>query len=308
MALLAATLIDQKNDRSGGDTTPQTELENVQGVPPHRAVDPPFSPTKTREANPYSDRKEWREEQNFENQRGATYWAEWSTKGTWVGSAAAVAAALATFLGIYLIYGTLLATRGMLQEAADVTKASLAMVVEAEKATKAAERSADIQLDSFRRLERPYLFLVIDDVHRLKSAVGHQSITYRVSNTGKLPAIIRSTSINLTDDEGSVEHTTGAMSNHQYEIIGAGCVTNSATLSISRPDGTKHLEDYGGQAATRLVLVAHFEYEDPTGAIHNDWIRMRANVNAQSFRLDGENAIKRTTTYPTARGSAQDPF
>lgn len=241
-----------------------------------------------------SNRKEWREERNLESQWEAAKWTKEAAFAAKYAAWAAWAAVAVTVIGVYLVYRTLLATRAMLDEAQTVTGVTRLMLIEAENTTRAAERSADIQLDAYRRLERPYLYVEVVRTDGLKPKnpqQRHPSLDYRIVNHGKTPAIIVSTSVGLLFNPKEPVTSTGELSKGQYYVLIPGDFSQKDEVIVR---GEESARQFTGNLATRLILVAHFEYQDQSGVTFTDWMQLRGNANGDSFKLE---TIRRATDF-----------
>lgn len=211
-------------------------------------------------------RKEEHEARDLESQRDQAFWAMWMFF-------AAAAQTVLTFIGIVLLLRTLKYTK-------DAAGAARDMVVEGEKATAAAmsaaveaKRQADHTERSFRRLERPYLFLIITEQVYLANPGGgmEPSIAYTLANYGKTPAILRSVYLELTPftnvhftEKGKPRVPAGVPKVKWYEVIPPGEQTRHRRINVTGPDVKKRYPP----RTIDLALHGLIEYEDPTKALH----------------------------------------
>jgi hypothetical protein len=164
---------------------------------------------------------------------------------------------------------------------------------------KAAVRSANTAEDAFRRLERPYLFVRVDDLHCLADPPPpHQPyVTCRFVNYGKLPAILRSVAVRLEYEPALPLKILG---DHKfYDVIQQGEVS-------TRPHQEMVQDSKIGQSLpvhAGLVLHGLISYEDPTGAIHTDRFCLRGLEDGAGFRVADEEYNWRKTEYPKAISS-----
>lgn len=167
------------------------------------------------------------------------------------------------------------------------------------RATNAAVKSANTAEDAFRRLERPYLFVRVDDLHCLADPPSpHQPyVTCRFVNYGKLPAILRSVAVRL---EYKPALPLQILGDHKfYEVIQQGDVS-------TRPHQAMVQDSKVGQrfpVHVGLVLHGLISYEDPTGAIHTDRFCLRGLEDGAGFRIADEEYNRRKTEYPKAKSS-----
>lgn len=130
---------------------------------------------------PKSAEEEQRATDDLRAQKEMALWAKWM----FVASAFSV---FLTAIGIWLIGRTLIYTR-------DAAAASKAMVKEGEHATSAAlaaareaGRQADLFEQSFKRLERPYVYIF--GVHQIELDGHGHHVKYSIANYGRTPAEI----------------------------------------------------------------------------------------------------------------------
>jgi hypothetical protein len=157
----------------------------------------------------------------------------------------------------------------------------------ARDAANAADKSAKIAEEAFRRLERPYLMIKIIETIRLTRPFdgGQPHLQYRLVNYGKLPAILRSISISLQNNPTLPLRVSMGIEETRYEVIAPGDeLLNPRTVSVlgSAPD-----ERFEGANATGLVLHGILQYEDPTGAFHTDGFCMRGLPSGHAFTIEG---------------------
>jgi len=205
-----------------------------------------------------------------------------------------------TGIALLLIWRTLVYTRRAAQAAVDTveearaaTAAAVATVKESERATFAAlktageakrsaqasirgaqeaKRSADFAEDSFKRLERPYLFIEIVSQDRLFNPGDLKpAITYKLTNYGKTPAVFSSIFLELCDisqiqfmPPGKPRVPAGVPRESWYETLAQGGST-----------GQRHVEvagsEYGQRSYARAPLSLHgvLHYQDPMQAFYS---------------------------------------
>ena len=174
----------------------------------------------------------------------------------------------------------------MVKEGERATTAAQEGVIEARKATREAERTADIQETAFRRLERPYLFIEITDIQRLKRVVmgGKPSIRFRVVNYGKTPAILKWSFFWLGMSE--IENRLLVIATDpKYEIIPAQGSLPERGLKV---DGTHIGQLLTDDDRKALRLHVEFVYDDVTGATHRHQFTLNGNSTG-SFYLARQN-------------------
>ncbi|WP_080507378.1 hypothetical protein [Rhodopseudomonas palustris] len=170
-------------------------------------------------------------------------------------------------------------------------------------AAKAANSSAVVAEEAFRRLERPYLYIKITETTLLRQTASYKAppgIQYQLWNHGKLPAILHSISIGLLNSPEFPLKSTMATTEPTYEIIWPGSAAKDFRFIrvCDAPVG----DHFQGARATNLVLYGILEYDDPTGARHTDSFLMRGLPNATAFVIDGgEEYNWHETSYPGDR-------
>jgi hypothetical protein len=194
------------------------------------------------------------------------------------------------------------ATVALVNFAAEQAGDMKASIKAAEAAAKAAAKSADISEDAFRRLERPYLLVVITDTRMLWSSGSYSqpSLDYTLANYGKLPAILRSVSIGLLNNPEHPLRSPMAIAETQYEVIkpGSHLLKDRTVVVRDALAGQK----FNGMNATLLILYGIIQYEDPTGAFHTDSFCMRGMPGGISFTIDGGDEHNwHDTDYPPPR-------
>jgi hypothetical protein len=170
------------------------------------------------------------------------------------------------------------------------------------KSAEAAERAARISEESFRRIERPYLFIKFITTQKLRSVdqADVASLEYTLVNYGKTPAVLRSIAIGLQDNPDWPLRTPMAIADESYDVIEpGGKLAKDREVSVA---GGKPGMRYNGANAQGLILHGYIDYEDPTGAYHHDKFCMRGVSGGNAFRIDGgDEHNSRETTYPNGK-------
>jgi hypothetical protein len=234
---------------------------------------------------PKPTEEETRAKRDLAAQEGMAFWAK-------LMFFAAGAEAFLTMIGVFLVWRTLLYTKRAVEEAKQTTAAAIAANVEA-------KRQADLAEESFKRLERPYLFIKIVETFHLRN-IGQNEIAwlaYTLVNYGKSPAILRSVAIGLQDNPDLPLRTPMAIENKTYDVIESGGEL-AKNRSVKVTQGVKG-KRYTGAYATMLILHGYVQYDDPTGAFHHDRFCLRGMNGGAAFEIEGgEEYNSRTTTYP----------
>lgn len=248
-------------------------------------------------------RNECRAEQDLIAQQSMARWAFWLL--------------IVTSIGVGLLVATFWETRR-------AAIAAMSVVGQAERQAKAAEdsladqklntefgarqsalainearRQADLAEQSYRRLERPYLFIEFTTTGGLRRP-GPGTIPflkYKFANYGKTPAILRGISVGLIKNPPFPMKTTYATIDEAYDIVPPGGTT--AKERLVEVIDAKAGESFDSANATLLYLRGIIEYEDPTGALHEDSFMMRGQAGAEAFKIHGGAYYNwRRTTYP----------
>jgi hypothetical protein len=170
------------------------------------------------------------------------------------------------------------------------------------KSANAAQKSADVSEDAFRRLERPYMFVRFDNMstHMLRVEYvprGVAYLTFKLVNSGKMPAILRSIAVELEPNPELPLRIPLHENSNLYDIVQPGAET--ANFSPVYVKGGEVGKPWLGDDATKLVFHGRYTYEDPTGALHVDRFCMRGTKNAVSFVIEGGSEYNwRKTEYP----------
>jgi hypothetical protein len=168
----------------------------------------------------------------------------------------------------------------------------------------AANKSADVAEEAFRRLERPYLYVKIAETHGLRAGHPYAQpvIEYRLVNYGKLPAILRSISVGLLNNPPFPLQSTMTVAETRYEVIESnGELLNPRNAVVS---GSAGGQKFDGGDATNLILYGVLEYDDPTGAHYIDSFCMRGLPGGTAFTVDGgEEYNWHKTEYPKKTSS-----
>lgn len=175
-------------------------------------------------------RKEQREVSDLQAQQDMALWAErmfWATLAT-VGL---------TFSGLLLIWRTLVHTRRAANYAED-------MVREAEAATRATQKAAEVSETAYRNLERPYLLIDMGRP-RLGERYGQgQLISFAIKNLGRTAAIIDDLTRDLIlEDECPFASVARRTDKHFAGTILPGSVGHqdvTVNLTRSRPSPLAH--------------------------------------------------------------------
>ena len=236
-------------------------------------------------------RQEARDKGDLRAQEDMAFWAKFMFWAT------AVAAAI-TFCGLVLIGRTLHYTRiaanhtqGMLEEAKTTTTAAV-------DAAKAAKKSAELQEESFRNLERPYLFIVIKEtrrLHRPGNEIPH--LKYTFSNYGKTPAILEHLFIELRPI-AELKFVNGMpripmnLGDAWYDVIAPGGTLSEIEPRMLFVKDAAAGDAWAGKKAQELALHGSVGYQDPSGNHYTDHFVMVGNEGGYSFQL---KARKQTT-------------
>jgi hypothetical protein len=225
-----------------------------------------------------------RNEADLNAQKSMAWWA------MWMFIAAAFQIVINVF-GVILLFKNLKLVQESNANANQATHAAI-------DAAKAAQKSADIQEESFRRLERPYLFVRPTDTSFLR--LGHQrlpDLCYTLVNYGQMPAILRSISVRLEENPQFPLRIPMHKAEEFFEVIAPGQqMANERRVVV---ENSKLSDSYAGQRATLLVMHGRILYEDPTGALHTEHFAMRGNPGGHTFKIDGGSEYNwRKTEYP----------
>lgn len=154
-------------------------------------------------------------------------------------------------------------------------------------ANRHAERQANIAEESFRRLERPYLFLKITDASPLRNPGSRPApgILYTIVNYGKTPAVLRSIAIGIQENPELIPpRVPFGMHEEIYEVIEAG--GEMAGSRYVRVSNVKEDRRFRGQDCIALILHAIISYDDPAETYYHDTITLRGNPGGDSFRVE----------------------
>jgi hypothetical protein len=221
--------------------------------------------------------KEEREKRDLVAQEEMAFWAKtlfWTT----------CASVFLTLVGLAMILGALIYTKRASESAA-------AMMIEGEKATNAAletaaeaKRQAHVFEQSFKRLERPYVFFeVVETIGLRNEREEHPFLAYQLVNRGKLPAIIRSVSLGLLDNPQFPLTLPDNKDTRHFVVASGDGLPMPQKLTVTDRTG----KQYAGREGTKLVVYGQIEYNDPTGAHHTDSFCMRGMTDAKHFALEG---------------------
>jgi hypothetical protein len=221
--------------------------------------------------------KEERERRDLVAQEEMAFWANalfWT----------ACASVFLTLVGLAMILGALIYTKRASESAA-------AIVIEGEKATKAAletaaeaKRQAHVFEQSFKRLDRPYVFFEVVETTGLRNErEEHPFLTYQLVNRGKLAAVIRSVSIGLLDSPQFPLAVPDNKDTRHFVVAAGGGLPMPQKLTVTDRRG----KQYAGREGAKLVVYGQIEYDDPTGAHHTDSFCMRGMTDAKHFALEG---------------------
>ena len=223
-------------------------------------VDAIASDNEATEGNRYPDCEFYNvAECDLAAQQGMAESTRYMNYAAWVG-------VFLTGIALLLIWRTLIYTRRAAQAAVDTveearaaTAAAVATVKESERATFAAlktageakrsaqasiraanetKRQADISEESFRKLERPYLFVEITEVDSLRKATNNPHIRYTLVNYGKTPAVLRTASAKLTILPDMPDRIPMATARDIYEVIAPGDGSRPAPVGVRVRPGT----------------------------------------------------------------------
>ena len=173
-------------------------------------------------------------------------------------------------------------------------------------AAKAASRQADISEESFKRLERPYLFVRLDRTSTRMLKVryvppGIPFMTFKLVNFGKMPAVLNSISVRLELKPELPLRLPMGIKRDVYEVVEPMAETSEMPrvyVEDGRPGEPVDAE------FPYLLFHGSYSYEDPTGAVHTDRFCMRGEKGG-SFVLEGGSEYNwRKTEYPKAQGNA----
>lgn len=165
-------------------------------------------------------------------------------------------------------------------------------------AANAAKKSAELQEESFRNLERPYLFIVIKEtrrLHRPGNEIPH--LKYTFSNYGKTPAILEHIFVELRPT-AELQFINGMpripMNSGEawYDVIAPGGTLSEVEPRILNVRNAVAGDAWTGKEAQRLALHGSVSYQDPSGNRYTDHFVMVGNEGGYSFRLQ---ARKQTT-------------
>ena len=216
-------------------------------------------------------RQEERAERDLQAQEQMAKWAFWLF--------------IITCLGVVLLAATLHETWKAGQSAAEIFTQT--------------KRQADLAEQSYKRLERPYLFIEFATTSRLREVApeGTASLKYTFVNYGKLPAVLRSIAILLQDNPTLPLRVPLAIDDRTYGVIAPGGKAPKIR-EVFVTNGTPGRR-YDNIDAKQLILHGYVAYEDPTGAYHHDSFCMRGIDGGTGFEIDGgEQYNSRKTTYP----------
>lgn len=223
-----------------------------------------------------------REKADLQAQEDMAFWAKAMTFATW-------ASVAVTVMGLYLIWRTLHHTKiaaghteGMLVEAKAATKA-------ANLAAESADRQANLSLDSFRRLERPYLHVEVKEVHMYRGIYdddkGLHEAALDVTNHGKSPAILQAIDFILEDEPRIPLNIPLGLTVDVYEIILPG--EKMKTQVTRKIKNRKENVAYTSVACLSVIGFGKLVYADQMGTIHTDHFRLRC-TDKREFMLDGD--------------------
>lgn len=259
----------------------------------------PHLPAQSCDADCEARRAEQRAKDDLEAQQEMAWWAFWLF--------------VVSLTGVGLLGATLYETRRAGKAAVDILAQTRRQADSAEQAAvaageaaKDAKRQADIAEDSYRRLERPYLFVKFMSTGGLRRpGASRPFLRYTLVNYGKTPAILRLISVGLMNNPSYPLRTTMAIAEHFYDVIPPGEALSKVEGRRLEVVDSKVGEQFDGQNATLLILHGIIHYEDPTGAYHVDSFCMRANAGGNSFTIDGGAEYNRRRSYRP--GEPYDP-
>jgi hypothetical protein len=147
-----------------------------------RAIDRGVTVVETGINKPKAAEEEERARRDLDAQEGMAFWAKWMF---W----AATGEAALTFIGVILVGWTLYHTKRAADFAADAVDEGRKATAAAVAANVEAKRHADLAEESFKRLERPYIYIF--GVRKFEgSPKSPARVEYCVANYGKTPANI----------------------------------------------------------------------------------------------------------------------
>lgn len=203
--------------------------------------------------------------QDLQAQQDMALWGKWMF-------IASFAALFATVGGIWLVYLNL-------REARRVTAQSIKGTKAARKAVKVAKRQADLQEESFTRLERPYV--LPGDITKIKRRSRRNSVSYNyvgitIGNYGRTPAIVRSIvdsfapvpSGHSNDPETGVKKIPESFD--WGSVLSAGDITDSPFHAILpaavQIDAKGHPRISDGD---KVFLILRIKFEDMAGTLRS---------------------------------------
>jgi hypothetical protein len=235
-----------------------------------------------------------RGEQTEDGQSGEPNWCDVAAQQSMANSArgaehAAWVSAVLTFFGVVLIFFTLFYTARTLDEARATTATAQETVEEGKLATEAANRSAHVQEESLRRLERPYLFIDIKSVLGGYSD-GRRSVVYKIANWGRTPAILNSVYLRLAFSENMISRFRGNgmpiirrdLDIENYEVIAPNESTAQREIFLEE---FKSMSPIPKNDIPRIWLHVLFRYQDAAGEFFHEEILMQCNEGGRSFRI-----------------------
>lgn len=291
-ALAVPPISRQQDNAEGGSSRPkqdQSEIANREFIAALQAIKNAINALVSQEFESDERKTEaaaekQRSEDDLNEQKAMAWWAMWM-------SFAAGIQILVSTAGVCLLLRNLKLVRESNANARQSTRTAI-------KATKAAQKSADIQEESFRRLERPYLFVRLTNTDGLRVSRPGQIpwLSYTLVNYGKMPAILRSISVRLQNNPEFPLRIPMAIAEQFVEVIAPQeQLTTEQTVNVENGQAG---DKYDGQEATLLVMHGIIQYEDPTGAFHTDGFAVRGNSGSQSFRIDGGSEYNWHRTLP----------
>lgn len=152
------------------------------------------------------------------------------------------------------------------------------------QSAQASERQARYSLDSFRRLERPYIHFSVANIEPLSGPNKWQPHMYfGFANHGKSPAIVHSYGVRLQDSPVPPLRVPPSKVVETYEVIEPGRFSN-VRIRVD-VDGAERGQSFADMAGHGLRLLGWVSYGDQMGATHTDYFCLRC-VKDREFTVD----------------------
>lgn len=178
------------------------------------------------------------------------------------------------------------------EDSADYALASLILLFVAAVAAGMAaiytSHQAKIAETAYRRLERPYLYPIIDQYEFSPWDDSAPWVSYIVANYGKLPATV--TSIGETfNDVSDTANVKGRVNEVRHRVIAPGATTPGPTTARLYADGeVAKTVKFSGDNIHRASFILTVIYEDPMGQRYRDAFSFRGNNNPRGFVIESE--------------------